>query len=152
MIKEEFRDLVGLEVSDEDYAVIEQVYQFHPAVSEVSGKEEVAELYKSFGMSMFYDMLARAERNRELKRQLRQVQEDEERIKQEMEKLTHGSIPEKEGAAMEIQEEHGIKEMLKLMDEMLTSYLCDPQVSTACKRRMKLCLVRHIEEIYKTTV
>ncbi len=152
MIKEEFRDLVGLEVSDENYAVIEQVYQFHPAVSEVSGKEEVAELYKSFGMLVFYDMLPRAEKNRELERQLRQVQEDEERIKQEMEKLTHGSIPEKEEAAMEIQEEHGIKEMLKLMDEMLTSYLCDPQVPTACKRRMKLCLVRRIEEIYKTTV
>ncbi len=90
MIKEEFRDLVGLEVSDEDYAVIEQVYQFHPAVSEVSGKEEVAELYKSFGMSVFYDMLPRAERNRELERRLHKAQAEADRIKQEMEKLHQG--------------------------------------------------------------
>lgn len=87
MIKEEFRDLVGLEVSDEDYAVIEKVYQFHPSISEVSGKEEVAKLYKSFGMSVFYDMLPRAEKNCELVRQLRQAQAEADRIKQEMEKL-----------------------------------------------------------------
>lgn len=152
MTREEFRDLVGLEISDADYEIIEKVYNFHPAVNEVSGKKEVAELYKSYGIVVFHDMLPRAEKNRELERQLRQAQEEEERVKQEIEELAHGSIPEKEGAAMEIQEEQGIKEMLKLMDEMLTSYLCDPQVTTACKRRMKLCLVRHIEEIYKTTV
>ena len=87
MIKEEFRDLVGLEVSDEEYAVIEKVYQFHPSISEVSGKEEVAKLYKSFGMSVFYDMLPRAEKNCELVRQLRQAQAEADRIKQEMEEL-----------------------------------------------------------------
>ena len=149
MIKEEFRDLVGLEVSDEDYAVIEKVFQFHPSISEVSGKEEVAKLYKSFGMSVFYDMLPRAEKNCELVRQLRQAQAEADHIKQEMEKLTHGGILGREEAAMEMQEGHGIKEMLKLMDEMLTSYLYDPQVTTACKRRMKLCLVRRIEEIFQ---
>lgn len=90
MIKEEFRDLVGMEVSDEDYRIIETVYQFHPAVSEVSGKEEVAELYKSFGLSVFCDMLPRAERNRELEMQLRRAQAEADRIKQEMEKLHQG--------------------------------------------------------------
>lgn len=90
MSKEEFRDMVGLEVSEEDYAIIEKVYLFHPAVNEVSGKEEVAELYKSYGMVVFYDMLPRAERNRELERQLRQAQAEADRIKQEMEELHQG--------------------------------------------------------------
>ena len=90
MSKEEFRDIVGLEVSEEDYAIIEKVYLFHPAVNEVSGKEEVAELYKSYGMVVFYDMLPRAERNRELERQLRQAQAEADRIKQEMEELHQG--------------------------------------------------------------
>lgn len=152
MCKEEFQNLVGMEVSYEDYKIIEKVYNFHPVVNEVSGKKEVAELYKSFGMVVFYDLLPRAEEYCELNERLNQAQAEVNRIKQEMEELAHGSILEKEGAAMEIQEEQGIKEIFKLMDEMLTSYLCDPQVTVACKRRMKLCLVRQIEEIYKATV
>ena len=90
MTREEFQDLIGREVSDEDYKIIEKVYNFHPAVNEVSGKEEVAELYKSYGMVVFHDMLPRAERNCELTKQLRQVQAAADRIKQEMEKLHQG--------------------------------------------------------------
>lgn len=90
MCKEEFQNLIGMEVSDEDYAIIEKVFLFHPAVSEVSGKEEVAELYKSFGLVVFCDMFPRAERNRELERQLRQAQAEVERIKQAMEELHRG--------------------------------------------------------------
>lgn len=91
MIKEEFQDMIGQIVSDEDYKVIEKVYQFHPAVNEVSGKEEVAELYKSFGMTIFYDLLPRAERNCDLEKQLRFAQARVRHIEQEMEKLRQGS-------------------------------------------------------------
>ncbi len=149
MIKEEFQDMIGQIVSDEDYKVIEKVYQFHPAVNEVSGKEEVAELYKSFGLAIFYDLLPRAERNCELKRQLHCAQEKVGHIKQAMEELAHGSIPIKEEATMEVQEEQGIKEMLKVIDDMLSQYLGDPHTTEACKKRRKLCMIRRIEEIYK---
>lgn len=90
MCKEEFQNLVGMEVSDEDYAIIEKVFLFHPVVSEVSGKEEVAELYKSYGIVVFHDMFPRAERNCELTKQLRQAQAAADRIKQEMEELHQG--------------------------------------------------------------
>ena len=63
MWKTEFEELIQGTISDQDYKVIEKVYQFHPAVSETCGKEEVAELYKSFGMTVFYDMLPRAEKS-----------------------------------------------------------------------------------------
>lgn len=62
MWKTEFEELIQGKISDQDYKVIEKVYQFHPAISETCGKEEVAGLYKSFGMTVFYDMLPRAEK------------------------------------------------------------------------------------------
>lgn len=143
--------MVGQGVSAIDYAVIEKVYAFHPVIRETSGKE-AAELYKSFGLSIFCDMLPRAEKNCELERQLRQVQAEDERIRQEMKALIRGSSPEKEETAMEGQKKHRIKQMLKEMDETFTGYLCDPQITKACKERMKLCMKKRIEEIYSAII
>lgn len=50
MQKHEFEERIESTVSDEDYKLIEFVYQFHPVIRNVSGKDEVAELYKSFGI------------------------------------------------------------------------------------------------------
>lgn len=94
MQKREFEEMIEHPVSDAEYRVIETVYQWHPSVKEVSGKEEVAELYKSFGMAIFHDMLPRAEKNRELENKLRHAQAEVERIKAEMEELSRGNAPE----------------------------------------------------------
>ncbi len=88
MEKREFEKRVGQTVSDADYEVIETVYQWHPSVKETSGKEEVAELYKSFGMAVFHDMLPRAEKNHELENQFRHAKAEMERIRVEMEELS----------------------------------------------------------------
>ena len=53
MQKQEFEERIEGTVSDEDYKLIEFVYQFHPVIRNVSGKDEVAELYKSFGMALW---------------------------------------------------------------------------------------------------
>lgn len=106
MQKREFEEMIEQPVSDAEYKVIETVYQWHPSVKEVSGKEEVAELYKSFGMAIFHDMLPRAEKNRELENKLRHVQAEVERIKAEMEELSHGNAPERVQALPEALEEH----------------------------------------------
>lgn len=81
MQKTEFEEIIEKQISDADYEVIEFVYQFHPVVSETSGKEEVAELYKSFGMVIFRDMYQRAEMAKELEEKI-QV------CRMELEKLT----------------------------------------------------------------
>ena len=73
MQKREFEEMIEQPVSDAEYKVIETVYQWHPSVKEVSGKEEVAELYKSFGMAIFHDMLPRAKKNRDTGRDGRAV-------------------------------------------------------------------------------
>lgn len=95
MQKREFEEMIEQPVSDAEYRVIETVYQWHPSVKEVSGKEEVAELYKSFGMAIFHDMLPRAEKNRGLEKQLRHAQAEVERIKAEMAELSHGNAAER---------------------------------------------------------
>lgn len=55
MQKHEFEERIESTVSDEDYKLIEFVYQFHPVIRNVSGKDEVAELYKSFGIASLTD-------------------------------------------------------------------------------------------------
>lgn len=84
MRKEEFEDLVGQALSDNDYETIETVYSYHPAIRDVSGKEEVAELYKSFGMTIFYDMIARAKWNQDRELLLHHAQAEVDRIRKEM--------------------------------------------------------------------
>lgn len=69
---------------DGDYKIIETVYLYHPAIRGASGVEELAELYKSFGITIFYDMIGRAKRNQDLDGQLRQAQAEADRIKEEM--------------------------------------------------------------------
>lgn len=106
MQKREFEEMIEQPVSDAEYRVIETVYQWHPSVKEVSGKEEVAELYKSFGMAIFHDMLPRAEKNRELERQFLHARAEMERIRVEMEELSRGNAPDSVQVLPEALEEH----------------------------------------------
>lgn len=87
MQKQEFEKLIEQKISDADYAVIEFVYQFHPVVSETSGKEEVAELYKSFGMAIFRDMEPRAQKAKVLEDKIRSCKMELERFTDELKEL-----------------------------------------------------------------
>lgn len=55
MQKQEFEERIERTVTDEQYKVIEEVYMWHPSIRNTSGKDEVAELYKSFGMTCFQE-------------------------------------------------------------------------------------------------
>lgn len=71
MTKSEFEDLIHGSVTDEEYELIETVYMWHPAIRNTSGKEEVAELYKSFGIVIFYDMYPRAKKAKDIEDNIR---------------------------------------------------------------------------------
>lgn len=88
MQKQEFEKLIENPVTDAEYKVIETVYQWHPSVSNVSGKEEVAELYKSFGITIFYDMYPRAEMACDLEKKLQRAQSEVEKIKEKIKDLS----------------------------------------------------------------
>ena len=84
MQKQEFEERIERTVTDEQYKVIEEVYMWHPSILNTSGKDEVAELYKSFGMTIFHDMLPRAKKAHELDELLRNAQREVQRIQEEI--------------------------------------------------------------------
>lgn len=61
MLKSEFETMTDIEeISDRDYDAIENVYMYHPAIDDKKGKEQMAYLYKEFGMTVIKDMEKRA--------------------------------------------------------------------------------------------
>lgn len=66
MMKHEFEKRIGKTVSESDYRIIETVYTFHPAIDNVTGKDQIAEIYKICGMRVIRDMLPTAERAQEI--------------------------------------------------------------------------------------
>ena len=63
----------NITITDSDYNIIETVYAFHPAISEVRGKEQIALIYITFGMTVINDMLPRAIKARELENKILQA-------------------------------------------------------------------------------
>lgn len=61
MMQSEFNKILGShsKPDNEEYAVIEKVYTFHPAIND---KVHMAELFTSFGMLAIRDLLPRAEK------------------------------------------------------------------------------------------
>ena len=87
MQKHEFEELIEKPISDRNYEVIEFVYQFHPVISETSGKTEVAELYKSFGMPIFEDMVPRAKEAAELEKKILKARIELKQLEEQMQEL-----------------------------------------------------------------
>ena len=77
-------------VSDTDYALVERVYTFHPAISETEGKRQIAELYVNFGMVLSMDMLPRAEVMAKKESELREARAALSRIQEEIEEIRRG--------------------------------------------------------------
>ena len=71
MMKQEFENLIGTTVSNEDYSTIEYVYTWYPTISEIEGKDQIAKLYMDFGMPLIEDMVERAGKMENLDKDLR---------------------------------------------------------------------------------
>ena len=66
MMKQEFEKMVDRLFSEETWEVIHTVYQFHPAINDVKGKKQMADLYLNYGMTVIFDMEIRAKAVQEL--------------------------------------------------------------------------------------
>lgn len=53
-----------------EYKLIEYVYTWYPTISETKGKEQVAQLYATYGMTIFKDMEKRAMETEEAEAEL----------------------------------------------------------------------------------
>ena len=78
MLKSEFETMTDIEeISNKDYETIENVYMYHPAIDDIKGKEQIAYIYKEFGMTVIKDMEKRALR---YKRTINSINEHERSI------------------------------------------------------------------------
>lgn len=75
MMKQEFESRVGTTVSESDYRIIETVYTFHPAIDNVTGKDQIATIYKTCGMRVIRDMLPTAECAQNLEREMSETRQ-----------------------------------------------------------------------------
>lgn len=74
----------------QQYEAIEYVYNFHPSISEVNGKAQIARLYVDFGMAIINDMHERAEAMEKAERELRAAREQVAKAQSRIEKLRNG--------------------------------------------------------------
>ena len=61
MMKAEFEKFYNAEVSAEIYAEIEYVYNFHPAIPDVGGKQKIADIFRVGGIGVIRSMRPVAE-------------------------------------------------------------------------------------------
>ncbi len=77
-------------ITDKEYSVIETVYAFHPSISEVDGKVEIAELYARFGWSLIMDMEPRAKLMAQKERELSDIKSSMLALQQDMDIVRNG--------------------------------------------------------------
>lgn len=85
MLKEEFETLIGSEVSPEDYKKIEFVYQWHPMIGNVGGKQQIANIYLAGGMEVIKDMMYRARKHLEYELKYEELQQKINELRKEWE-------------------------------------------------------------------
>ena len=82
MTSEEFKERVEKipskyhDFTQEDYAIIEYVYTWHPAIDNYGGKDQIAEIYAHGGMMVVRDMYARAQKAEEADKKIREIRRD----------------------------------------------------------------------------
>lgn len=81
MTKIEFENS-GATISDSDFEVLNFVYTFHPAISEVKGKEQIAHLYATLGMRVILDMVNTATQAKEIEEKIRFHKNELEKLKE----------------------------------------------------------------------
>lgn len=87
MLKTEFQALIDDEITDEDYLIIERVYMNYPGICHTNGKDQVADLYRLFGIKIFLDMLPRAERILHIRDEIRELRYEVLDKEKELEKM-----------------------------------------------------------------
>lgn len=73
--------------TEEEFELIQFVYNYHPSIHPVGGKDQIAMLYSTFGMRIIHDMQETAQKAQflddekmKLKARLREVERAEEEL------------------------------------------------------------------------
>ena len=84
MMKSEFESLLGRQIPQSEYDIIEKVYTFHPLVG---SKQDSVDLYNKFGMVFFQDSLARANAIADLEPKILKARHDLDELVNEHKRL-----------------------------------------------------------------
>lgn len=94
MMKHEFEEKLGSQVTESEYKDIDFVYTFHPSISNTEGKTQIAQLYKIGGMRLIKDMLPTARKAQELDNKIMAANANLMRLKRQSEMLANGEESE----------------------------------------------------------
>ena len=86
MLKYEFEKILGKNVGDEEYKLIEYIYMYHPLIPEVDGKKKIVEYYKLGGMTLMYDMKPTADKAKEHEIKIQKLKFEIQRLREEIDK------------------------------------------------------------------
>lgn len=70
MMKPEFETLIGREISDEEWYIVETVYMHYPNMT----KNKIVQLYAEFGMVIFKDLYPRAQKIKDIDNEIYELQ------------------------------------------------------------------------------
>lgn len=90
MMRVEFENLTNTKVTNEQYAIIEEVYTYHPCINNLKGKQQIADLYTTFGMRVIQDMLPTATKAKEIEHQIQARKSELRALEDEMARLIKG--------------------------------------------------------------
>jgi hypothetical protein len=80
MMKQEFESLIGKQVSDKDYEVIDRLSTLLPNTSATEGKKQIADVYNAGGMALISYVLETVDIMSSLKKELEEAVADLEKL------------------------------------------------------------------------
>lgn len=87
MTREEFNERVTQPVFPAEYKIIDFVYNFHPAISNTNGKNQIVMIYEYGGMRVIRDMLPTAQEAEKIASEIQRTQNRLDELKRSYEKL-----------------------------------------------------------------
>ncbi|MBP5782424.1 MAG: hypothetical protein J6W04_02680 [Bacteroidales bacterium] len=91
MMKSEFEKIIGRTVPAEDYRVIDYVYTWHPAINNVDGKQQIADLYKIGGMAVIKGMVPATRRAEDIELRINLLKAELENLERDLDSLRRGN-------------------------------------------------------------
>jgi hypothetical protein len=84
ILESNYTSIADLCLNEEQWAIIQTVYMYHPSIPTKIGKRKIAELYLDFGMCVINDMYSRAIKLRDLDNIIYQRRSQINKLEQEI--------------------------------------------------------------------
>lgn len=114
----EFETLINGTISEEDYSIVETVYNYHPSINEVNGKKQISDIYLNLGMSVIRDMYPRAEKISELELSARCIEMKINKIKELKQEVATCSADEVKDKVIPSERQQAIADAIKSIEHI----------------------------------